>query len=416
VIARCPGRTRLLAELHDRNMRRVPGGTASWTVDDELPLSALRTELASLLRQIGDLDAILRLSFETGDTAHWVLREVGHHLRVEGGLAVAAPPLTGRPATLVGRDLGDPAAEHELGTLEPTTPGLPLSAVAMPPRLGDWLLYLRVSDRVLSRPFRWHGAADTVLPEAPLTRAMAITDLRERQRTLLHHIDMWVADQTGPVGMTGLTAIAGLALSLKGLPPATFDVLALLAQRPALGPALLFTADAAALEALMRLEEGLPFTWVLVPEGAWRDARDALGSRLMDALGAELALSCVQARQAEIARIEPTLMLVLDRPCPDTSLSDAAQGFMHRQADRVPDGSSPFRPEHAALLPAWAFHSDYWRALDAPLAAALHAAGKIVLSDSQRLCIRDVARRHPVWFQGGYIALQRQLRSGSRLP
>ncbi len=83
-VARADGRCELFAELHDRNRQRVPQGLASWWVDGELPLSAIRDDLAALLRPHADLGASVELGFNDGHSNAWHVSEFDHRLRPTG--------------------------------------------------------------------------------------------------------------------------------------------------------------------------------------------------------------------------------------------------------------------------------------------------------------------------------------------
>src|SRR3546814_3948498 len=60
---------------------------ANWRIDGELRLSALRTDIAALMRPLG-IDAQVRLDFHNGSNDNWYVTEFGNSLEWEpnGGL------------------------------------------------------------------------------------------------------------------------------------------------------------------------------------------------------------------------------------------------------------------------------------------------------------------------------------------
>lgn len=115
----------------------------------------------------------------------------------------------------------------------------------------------------------------------------------------------------------------------------------------------------------------------------------------------------VNRRQA-IASFDATLKPMFDLPAELVSLQNAANGFVTRSHDRVRKGSSPFRPRYSHSLPVWKFSPTFWRALDAPIAAALAAQGQIKLEAQHIRCIKDISRAHPKWFAQGYAAIMKE--------
>jgi hypothetical protein len=90
------------------------------------------------------------------------------------------------------------------------------------------------------------------------------------------------------------------------------------------------------------------------------------------------------------------------------SLQSAANAFLNRSSDRLQDRPNPFRPHHAPHLPVWQFDEQFWRALDAPVAAARHVTGRISLGAAEVACIKDIGRRHPRWFKDAFHAVLKE--------
>ena len=107
---------------------------------------------------------------------------------------------------------------------------------------------------------------------------------------------------------------------------------------------------------------------------------------------------------------EPELAPLLDLAPQTAKLAEIAQSFVQRAHDRALGfGDSPFRGDMSARLPDWPFMPDFYRALDAPCAAALSAKGLVRLSELQMRCVKDVARRHPRYFLEAYAAFFKEL-------
>lgn len=108
-------RCELMADLVDRNKREVPQGRASWWVDGELPLSAIRDDLAALLRPCGDIGYQVKLNFNDGNEDYWWVGEFEHELIEERGGFVARPAIADEGVRIVRRPLHEPALEEDCG-------------------------------------------------------------------------------------------------------------------------------------------------------------------------------------------------------------------------------------------------------------------------------------------------------------
>ena len=144
---------------------------------------------------------------------------------------------------------------------------------------------------------------------------------------------------------------------------------------------------------------------------AWRDA----GQEEMEHLLQEHLLQLVPDAQAyiypiiarrtsKIANDIPVLKAVFGLERETRGLKDLANDFITRADGRIDQDPSPFRPACAASLPSWSVADDYWRALDAPVAAAMAACERIKLSHAQIACVKSVSRKHPRWFYEGFVA------------
>jgi hypothetical protein len=404
-VARADGKCELLADLLDRHRRPVVQGVASWWVDGELPMSTVRDDLAALLRPLGDIRATVRLKFNDGHEDCWYVGEFDHVLQKEGRGWRPDRAVVDADVRIVGRALVQPAVERDFGTYGDLATGIH-RPFEVPALYGDWLVYLRANERVLSCPQFIRGRDMTVPPNTPLGKAMAVPEREPRLASILRLVDDTFRDKASPQSRELVRATIDLALSLDGMPPATFDVLALMCERPLLGTMMLFHAGSNDLDALVRLAEGLPMAWSIVPAGLWNDAAAALAEYLFETAPNEplLVARMVSDRRKAIAEHEPALAPLLGLKVDHEDLLIASNAFLNRSDDRIQDMQNPFRRHRAHLLPTWGVGEHFWRALDAPVVAALSATERVRLNDAEVRCVKDIERRHPRWFREAFAA------------
>lgn len=409
LVARADGRCELMAQLIDRKGVRIPQGEIRWTFEQELPLNGIRDDLAALLRPFADIDAEVELNFNDAQEDYWYVREFDAALAGEPRGLVPTRAIVEEAAHLFGRALHQPARECDLGAygLVEQINHRPIEVMDL---RGGWLLYLRAGGRVLTRPYLHYGHPIARPPFTPLGRMMAIHVADER-RVALEELCAEV-EAGGPRGNAILREIVELVVGLNGLPPATFDVLGAIAIRPLLAARLMFEAGDQEISAVGALAGGLPLAWPLIPRRLWERAAELRFEAIMEALPEALAdrltlaAGAIAAARARIAAAEPAASELLGLSNPGHSVREAAQAFMQRAYDRAETfSSSPFRPRFAGRLPAWPFSERCWRALDAPCAAALAAIETIQLDDEQLRCVKDVARRHPRYFEQAFPAM-----------
>lgn len=409
-VARADGPCVLMADLLDRDRRLVPQGQASWVVDGELPLSAIRDDLAALLRPCGDIRASIRLNFNDGNEDYWYVGEFELELQEERGGFVPSSAIVEDAVRVVRRALHDPVREHDVGSYG-LSECLNHRPIILPKLYGTNLVYLRTGDRVLSCPRAVRGEPLTAPPATALGRAMAISDWHARQAALQETCREALANPLADSSRAFVRQIIDLALSLDGLPPATFDALLLLCEQPFLAALMLFQARREELESLLRLTEGLPFAWWLVGRDNWYRAAEAqaeyLFARIPDEPG--LVAAAIGETRAAIADLEPALTPLLDRVARAEPLQDAANSFLNRSGDRIDTSMpNPFRLKRQGL-PNWRFGESFWRALDAPVAAAWAARGRFELSAAELACAKDIARKHPRWFREAFVAAFKEM-------
>jgi hypothetical protein len=236
---------------------------------------------------------------------------------------------------------------------------------------------------------------------------MSRPDWQERQAALEQLCDHAVSEPTSDTARAFIRQLIDLALSLNGLPPVTFDALAMAGKQPALATMMLFQAQRDELEPLLRLAEGLPFAWWLIPKAHWDAAAQAQAEYLFAHIPDQHALvaGAISETRAELAMLDPILGPLLEQPVRRQAVAVAANAFLNRSCDRITEwNSNPFRPRLVSVLPAWTYNDTFWRALDAPIAAARAAQGKIELNDPELTAAKDVARRNSQWFREGFAA------------
>jgi hypothetical protein len=219
-----------------------------------------------------------------------------------------------------------------------------------------------------------------------------------------------------------------------GLPPTTFEALQELPTCPGAAIALVFSAtDEATCERLWRLEQALPFLWVLCSVNAWHTAYHAAivrrSARLMAAgFAAEEAAEMTRSTLAypidwmihfDEALLTPIALAGLCAPSgePIRYARDIAQDRIRRSGDRQDRVTTVTCFDLALLgsdiqsLAPWrfAFDKSHWQGLDAPLFAALAAADRIIPTSEQRLAIRQARREDPQHFCEAYAAALRLL-------
>ena len=404
-------RCELMADLVDRNNREVPQGRASWWVDGELPLSAIRDDLAALLRPCGDIRYQVKLNFNDGNEDYWWVSEFEHELSEERGGFVANQAIADEGVRIVRRPLHDPALEEDCGAFS-LADSIQHRPLILPRQKGTALVYLRSGERVLSAPKPVESAIEAHA-QTPLGRAMIQSDWHER-KVSLERLAVDACTEPGKeASRQFVRGLIDLTLSLDGLPPATFDALMLLADHPALAPLLLFQARSDEIEQVMRLAEGLPFAWWLIPRAHWQAAANERFDTLLATIPEEVTAvgEDVVLRMREIEQIEPVLTPLLGFAPDSSNLASAVMTFFQRSHDRIDDSvPNPFRPRHDVRLPRWKVENErYWRAFDAPVIAALAASGGIDLDSPELTGVKDVARRHPRWFREGFAAALKKI-------
>jgi hypothetical protein len=425
-VAFSEGKQVLHAKLYGRHGTALKGGTATWPFHDELPLRGVASDLSALLLPFADIDVSADLSF-VGGYEHWSVRLFDAALILESGTIIDIEGLPGEETVAVcGRAIADLSNEIELGasTADDRIAG---RVPVLPEDLkGAWLLYLRRGEDVISRPAIALYGDDAEEKPAGLAGAVLIAGAAEREAAIVSCLDAIAAgtpDSDGEVDW-----LVTLCASLRGLPPGSLDPLRLMSSRPAALARVALRASQQGpqqREAVLGLVDALPFAWPMVPSDCWGNAgqveRTTLVSKLRDILGGKadgIADQAIGDAAARIAEEEDLLRWPLfaagllspgHLPGHRRPLADAVQDHLRRYADQVhenPNATSMFRTKSATnLLPDFGkFHPSFWETLDAPLAAAAVAAGRMTLDLDSIRRIKTALRQDPVYFTEAFNA------------
>jgi hypothetical protein len=411
-VARVPSTTVLMADISNRADGALH---ATWKIEGELGLSALRMDIAALMRPLG-IDAQVRLDFHNGSDDYWYVTEFGNELEREpmGGLRPRTA-IVGSEVRVCGRCLGSPEKEIDFGFYDGLHNGFGGRPIQLPRLRGQWLIYLREGARVLTRPKFVAGEFAHDAPQHKLGRAMAqpydfaLADLQSLVEEVKRDPTTLVADET-------IQAVVKLATSLNGLPPQTFEIFEKLECGGALAPLMLYRCEEQFLSTLIELFDGLCSSWSILPVSSWHAAFEAQGKYLMSRIDEpHWVLTSIFERQNEIAALAPQLAPLICRDYSPVSWDELRTHFTEHTSEGInteTGGFNPFRPAFGDLLAKENFAEALMRIFDAPFAAALAARGVIELDKVQILTVKDVERRHPVYFAKAFGFALMEIKNG----
>jgi hypothetical protein len=326
----------------------------------------------------------------------------------EGSGFVSSQAIVDDEVELCGRALHDPSNEQAFGpySLLSDRNHRPISP---PDHLrGDWLIYLRRRQRVLTRPQYVRAAPSEEVPVGALASAMAAPFGSALDRALTHFLSLAAGDD--PPSITALQELLALVESLKGLPPVTFNILTRLPEFPAVLTRMAFFAQPAQRDAILGLSLALPFAWFAIEKRHWMTAEQAFGRASMELfqeLGADAPRFALQriemAKKALVERL-PILAPVLGS-CETVPIDQAAQAFMRHAVQQIlPSDGTRYRSRLGNALPAYfqRFNQQHFDALDAPCAAALAVKGVWYPEADDIHHMKLIARTFPTWFAEAY--------------
>ena len=324
----------LLAHL--REPRSTERAEMTWSFSREMPMSAVAADIASLLLP-ASIDAEVVLDMNKGINTNWHVRHFPLELKEDGGSLVASAAIAEQGVELCGRAIADPLRETCFGpyTLLSDSNHRP---VVLPEAIGgDWLVYLRQDDRVLSRPLYQRLQGALTGPVGMLGQAMAQPFVMQAQ-TLLAFLELACCE--GEEGAAALDELIALTAGLRGLPPSTFNVLKKLSASPLLLARMAFRASEAERDAVMDLALSLPFAWFLIPHTCRAGAENAAGLAAMELLKSltdapRFAMEMIDTTKRSLIDRQPLLAPVFGRGGTG-SLEIATQDFLRRAMERIP--------------------------------------------------------------------------------
>lgn len=403
------GRVQMTGELLQNGR---PVAEMTWEIVDELPMASVSADIASLLLP-QSIDAEVRLGMHDGIETWWRVHQFPHDLSIENGHALVPLGLVAENAELVGRPLARPADERSFGPYSLLTDANHRPA-ALPSLAGDWLIFLRSGNTVLSRPHFYRGDRDAA-PAGRLAQAMACQPGQALDHALLDLLAVAESDEAR--GTAIVQELHELIASLRGMPPATFRVLELLVRRRGILARLALTASAETRESVLSLSDALPFAWCMISRYHWQTAQGLAFGRALaqfEPLGTDAPRFAKDAVDTVVARLverEPLLGPVL-LPGEADPIAAVAQAFLNRAVDRIPRTSGQrYRPRIGEYLPSYfeRFDPGVLDTLDAPCAAAAAVLEIWTPQDDDIRHIKTVARNFPTFFADAFTASLKEL-------
>lgn len=255
----------------------------------EMPLIDLRSRIEQLLSASSSDDArvvlrILDRSRNCHDTVQVSRFAATLEREPHMMLASVSPPVADDTAPTfeampLARPSDEPIALYPIGPAhEPIGAVLPHDLNANEP----WLLVMRHGGQVRVGPVRidsscelgtWSGP-DAAAPR--LAEALSIADVELRAEAVAAAMDSLLTSEDSKYAEAEWSFLTDSLLQAEGLPASTLDLLKVLVTKPDLLVRCLFNLDSAPRQRLWRLEEELPFSWLLVPRACWwREAKRA---------------------------------------------------------------------------------------------------------------------------------------------
>lgn len=198
-------------------------------------------------------------------------------LEADGGVSFEALPLARTDLEPV-----------QLATVGPAD--APVCAV-LPQSLGledePWLVVLRQDAGVRVEPVAV-GGRRTMAGEGQVSvrAALRLADPVRRAEKVQEALFEMVDEQDASRSEENWSFLTEMMLCLEDLPPTTVDLLSVLPRCPAMLVRCLFQLDPSLREKVWRLDDELPFSWMLVPRETWRKEAQSAYNGLRDQLTA----------------------------------------------------------------------------------------------------------------------------------
>ena len=305
----------------------------------ELPLIDLRARMDRLLSASSSSDACVDLRIvDRFQRCHETARvsRFAAALECEPGMSrvsVSPTVIDDYMPTFEAMPLARPGDDPVL--LDPIHPIGPVNApdgAVLPHDLNldePWLVVMRHGERVRARPVRIGGpvrsgaCSDLESSRAPrLAEALGIAEREPRIEKIGAVMDDMLKAEDSESGEEEWSFLTDSLLRAEGLPATALDLCRVLVTKPRLLVRSLFRLESAPRRLLWRLEEELPFSWLLIRRDVWWSEAE----RAFDRLHGELA-SVIDDDHDRIARehVEKILDEGADRlPALDTVSTDVA--------------------------------------------------------------------------------------------
>lgn len=249
----------------------------------ELPVSEVRRAIELLLSASSSADAHVTLQivdlygmvYESARVSRFL---AALECNVQLKLVSLAPVLDGRKtptfeAYPLIRPGGNPIA------LEAVGPVVAPYGALLPPSLDcaePWLIVMRHDDQIRVRPCRVGGsgappahASSPHRKTSSLAEALAIQDVEQRVEGLGVAMEAMLGKEGAARNEAEWSFLTNTILGTEGLPASVFDLFEVLVTKPRFLIQCLFRLESGLRQHLWRLEDELPFSWLLVSREDW---------------------------------------------------------------------------------------------------------------------------------------------------
>ncbi len=418
-VARAPGTAILMGEVANCG---AASPEARWEFDRERGLSAMRDDIAALMRPLG-LDVKVRLNFN-GENDIWFVTEFGNELEEDTSFGSLCPKkvILDENVRICGRSFGTPEKEEDFGPYNGLNDAHGARPIQLPHRRASGLVYLRKDARVLTRPKLIEGDRDHDISQHRLGRAMAQPQDRVKEELEILIDELNKTPET-PWANRTIKAVIDLALSLKGLPPKTFYIFEMFEKDAGIvAPLLLYRCELKNLSEILDLFNGLCSSWTLLSKKFYFKAFETQGKFFVNALerkeqAVKWALEIVKERQKEIVARHPQLTPLICQDFSPLKRSEVEDHFSSHTSEIINHDSGKSNPFRCGDLCNWMLEERgvpaVARVFDAPFAAAACTSfDHITLDNKQILAVKDVERHHPDWFAKAYGYAVKELSNG----
>lgn len=268
----------------------LPLRKRKFSVTHELPLIDLRSMVQLLLSSSSSGEASVALHIvDDFQRKHGAIRvnRFAATLEYDPNMALVTAPLTsdgGEPVTFEALPIARPAADPV--PLDVVSPADAPHGAALPQDLNinePWLVVAHHDDRVRVRPVVIGGrsgeSVSSSTEDAEVSRlceAVSLRDCDSRMRSIAAAMDAMLDLEDAHRVEEEWGFLTDALMRTEGLPATSLDLLKVLVKKPSLLVRCMFRLESAPRQLLWRLEDELPFSWLLIQrEVWWTEARQA---------------------------------------------------------------------------------------------------------------------------------------------